>query len=931
MKKDQLYAIVDIEATGASIGRDERMIQFACVLLKNNKVVESFDTFVNPSRKVSKTIRELTGITSKDLATAPYFEDIAAIIHTLLDDTIFVAHNVGFDLHFLNECFTRAGYPTLTVPAIDTVELSQILFPTEESFQLKEIVGSLGYTLDQAHNALFDAKATAFLLQQLDKRLKELPLITVESLTHLSDVLTANTGLFIQDVLEEMKAEASDLSEDIVIVEGIALRKPTYVEESENHRNKPLYPFKEEEKEAVFQDLGLHKRDNQFLMMNTVFEYFKIAEPNYAQFIEAAAGSGKTFGYLLPSFYLATKEEKIVLSTFTKVLQKQLVDEAIPLLNAKLPFKRTAALLKSASHYLSLTAFYSHLKEVNTSEIEAFFCMKILVWLTETEEGDLEELGVGTKLIHHFWNEVRSTQVTKADIPIFSDYDFLVKRQKRMEKASLIVTNHAFLLNEWSKQSETFYSATVILDEAHHIPDIIEENATITLKTKGVMNVLKKLGSLSKDDSLLYQLAALESPHIKAYQLDTLESIVNVLTEEWDEWVHKWINWMRMNGYYDDRVMEWKEESINFTQVTMEVKRDTKFIKQNLAELQYIGQQLLATLDTKELAKEERKEIAAFGEIIEILAKEVDIFNYLFFQKEDQGQTGVRFYSKNPSQTLSFIKFNQAKKEDMLDTLKKHAHVILTSSTLAVNGSINYIQKALALHESKLETFESPYNYSKQGRLFVPTEDVQGSSQGGLKPYASHLASQIETLVSQTDENCLVLFRSQEVIQEVYKLLKKKRSLQGKTLLAQYVSGTPTKISKLFKKSKQSIVLGSDSFWEGVDFPEDELKMVIITRLPFDSPEMPLVKKRHQELIKNGDNPFVHDLLPRAVVKFKQGIGRLIRSPKDKGVWVVLDRRLVDASYASVFLDSLPGDLEVEEWPLQRIKGEVQDFLGSNE
>src|SRR5699024_3731735 len=154
-------------------------------------------------------------ISSKDLATAPYFEVIAHIIHTLLEDTIFVAHNVAFDFHFLNECFKRVGEAPLTIPAIDTVVLAQILYPTEESYQLKDLVGSLGYTLNQAHNALCDAQATAFLLQKLDEKINRLPLITVESLSDLSASLTADTGVFIQHVLEDMKEQPSDLNEDI--------------------------------------------------------------------------------------------------------------------------------------------------------------------------------------------------------------------------------------------------------------------------------------------------------------------------------------------------------------------------------------------------------------------------------------------------------------------------------------------------------------------------------------------------------------------------------------------------------------------------------------------------------------------------------------------------------------------------------------------
>ncbi len=365
MKKDQLYAIVDIEATGASIGKNERIIQFACVLVKNGEIIETFDSFVNPSRKVSKLIRDLTGISSKDLATAPYFEDVALLIHRLLEDTIFVAHNVGFDYHFLNECFQRVGLPALAIPAIDTVELAQILFPRQDSYQLKELTASLGYDLNHAHNALYDAQATVFLLNKLNDKLKSLPLVTVETLSDLADSTIADTSLFFRQALAEMKDEPADLDDSLVIIDGLAVRKPDHQSEQNEHRSAHTYPYKDEDKLAQLESVGLEYRESQNHMMNTVFNYFKQQDPAYVQFIEAPAGSGKTFGYLYPSLYLATQKEKIVLSTYTKVLQRQLVEESLPQLMRVLPFDKSVALMKSPNHYMSLSAFFVS-REVKT-------------------------------------------------------------------------------------------------------------------------------------------------------------------------------------------------------------------------------------------------------------------------------------------------------------------------------------------------------------------------------------------------------------------------------------------------------------------------------------------------------------------------------------------------------------------------------------
>ena len=180
MRTDELYAVVDIEATGGSIGADERIIQFACVLLKNNQVVHRFDTLVNPNKKIPKPIERLTGIKNKDVQDAPYFEEIAPMILSLLEDAIFVAHNVGFDYRFLNEQLKAHGFKQLNIPAVDTVELTQIMYPTLDSFQLEDIAAFLGYTLNDAHDALADANATVHVLQKLFERAIQLSLVTLE-------------------------------------------------------------------------------------------------------------------------------------------------------------------------------------------------------------------------------------------------------------------------------------------------------------------------------------------------------------------------------------------------------------------------------------------------------------------------------------------------------------------------------------------------------------------------------------------------------------------------------------------------------------------------------------------------------------------------------------------------------------------------------
>ncbi|MER2063853.1 MAG: helicase C-terminal domain-containing protein, partial [Alkalibacterium sp.] len=712
-------------------------------------------------------------------------------------------------------------------------------------------------------------------------------------------------------------------------IDGLALKKLQGENEQVTYREKVTYPYKDDDKLSQMEAVGLEYRESQNLMMNTVFNYFKQSDPAFVQFIEAPAGLGKTFGYLYPSLFVASPDEKIVLSTYTKLLQRQIFEESLPQLLDVLPFSKAVALMKSPSHYVSLSAFYMKLKNVDVTDTEAVFCMKLLVWLTETDEGDLEEIGLGKTLNHPFWNEVKSVPNAKLQFKRFEEVDYLSRREKRLEQASILVTNHAYLFSEWQRQPDRFDQMKLLLDEAHHVPDVLDQNATVKLSTKSITNELKRLGSKDKEDTLLNDCQLLlPSDHIKAYQLDTLHSTVQLFTEEWEDWSKKWIDWLIHDEAYEDRVVEWKEKTIYYAQLPMDIKRDTKFLCGNLEDLVYVGRQLTDALDMAQtpLTQKEKRVLSKIKLILDHFETVAVRFNYLFLSGTNPNQTSVRFYSKNPLSTLSFFRFDQAVKEQLLNQFNMQKHVILTSSTLSVNGSVSYLQKQLGIENKELAVYDSPYQYAKQAKLYVTT-DVDTYKQEKMSVSVNFITNQIEQILSQTDENCLVLFRSHDMIQRVYQALNRRSHLKDKTILAQNISGSATKITKQFKKAKQSVLLGSDSFWEGVDFPLDELKIVIITKLPFDSPDMPMVKKRHQELRERGDNPFVHDVLPRAVIKFKQGLGRLIRSQNDKGVWIVLDRRIVEASYATVFLNSLPGELEVKERPLDQIIEEVSAFF----
>lgn len=225
MKPNTTYAVVDIETTGTSVKDGDRIIQIGCAFVKNNKIINTFATDVNPLTTVPAVIENLTGISNARVRKAPPFDDLAGTVYSLLQGTVFVAHNVNFDLPFINSELQRVGYPELPIQAVDTVSLSQILLPTAPSFRLRDLSQLLAIDHHHPHSADSDAIATAHLFITLQQRLAHLPLITLQQMVQLAPELPRETAELFAYAFQQGKQHPQQLPADLVIKNGLALRK----------------------------------------------------------------------------------------------------------------------------------------------------------------------------------------------------------------------------------------------------------------------------------------------------------------------------------------------------------------------------------------------------------------------------------------------------------------------------------------------------------------------------------------------------------------------------------------------------------------------------------------------------------------------------------------------------------------------------------
>lgn len=930
MRPEQIYAIVDIEATGGSVGADERIIQFACVLLQNDEVIHTFETFVNPGRNIPRNIKQLTGISDKDVRRAPYFEEIAPIILRLLKDTIFVAHNVGFDFRFLNEQLRLHDFAPLDIPAVDTVELTQIIYPALDSFQLEDIAGSLGYDLFDAHDALADAKATVHVFKELFKKASKLPLVTLEKLEMLSSSTTHDTSLFFTEALDYARKFKAPLANDLVVVNQVAMKKPKEFHNNEIIDKNLKYPSSKEEKEKYLYPNHSY-REVQAKMMDLVYEYLKSDFSLEKLTIEVPPGVGKSLGYLFPASFLATPEAPIVISTYTTVLQDQLVNETIPALEEMLNRELKTTLLKSSHHYLSLSIFERWLNKITADDSEAYLCMRVLVWLTETRTGDLSEINAGSHLDLVFWQEIRATKNQYID-DYWQEYDFYERIRKTSSSSEIIITNHHYLAYDWKSEYPILNNLeNLIIDEAHHFADVATQSSTISLKGTEITNQLEKMGSLSNETGIFELISYLYSKNqIKQYDMQVLARTTSALSEIW-------------NNFYED-LLEY------FSKQELSQRKDSNFIEYEY-ELDFL------TLKQKKW----RKNLLRVAEEFILTSQKVSRKAYEYFEElNDEHQlllielgsltTYIKEWHTRLKHTLTFdtsspkalrwASFLPDKMKDtfrlhvlkwgeqnsFVDYLATHSKIIFTSSTLSFQNSEEYFSGQLKHLPLQFHQLESPFDYGNQVKLMLPENRIH-PKEVQKNEYPKQLAENISQILSQTKVNTIVLFRSLAVLEEVYEILRVDKRLLDHLLLAQSISGTRNRILKNFKRNKPAVILGADSFFEGIDLPDEELELVILTRLPFPAPNTPLTRSKTDYLKDQGIHPFMGELLPQAILKYKQAFGRLIRNDSDRGVMVVLDDRILSASYSKIFIEALPKGVPMEIYPNNQLGEEIQRFL----
>ena len=439
------YAVVDLEATSAS--SNAKIIQVGIVIIENSQIVKTYETDVNPHEKLTSHIRQLTGLTDKRLRKAPDFSQVAREIYELIEDAIFVAHNVKFDANLLAEALFWEGFELVT-PRVDTVELAQVFFPMFEKYNLGILCEQLDIPLKHAHTAIADASATATLFLKIQEKIQKLPKELVEYLLTFSNSLIYESRLAIEDAFDHM----SDFTcHDLIKRQGIFLRKSKKIKKARKLSQNFQHNIN-------LLDLEERKEQNEFA--HAVEQALK---SHQSSFLQAQTGLGKTYGYLLPA--LGQTSKQILVTVPTKVLQDQIVANEGQ--NLEQIFHISLHSLKSPANYLKLDFFYDSLQQVDDNRLVNRCKMLLLVWLTETESGDLDEIGQRHRYQTYLQQVLHDGKLSKKSH--FWDTDFWQKGQEKSKRSRVLVTNHAYFLTRLEDDKSIVENRLLIVDEAQKL------------------------------------------------------------------------------------------------------------------------------------------------------------------------------------------------------------------------------------------------------------------------------------------------------------------------------------------------------------------------------------------------------------------------------------------------------------------------------
>jgi DNA polymerase-3 subunit epsilon/ATP-dependent DNA helicase DinG len=771
---------------------------------------------------------------------------------------------------------------------LDTLDLARILLPAAASHSLPLLSTEFGFNQPRPHRALDDADAT----RQLLLRLRDEAIGLDESLKEALLALVAPYPWPVARFFAEALTAPSPVSERAVAV-------PTEATSGGRRADAPpddpaaLAALLGPEGPLASALPGYEHREPQMQMLLAISQ---IQARGGTLVVEAGTGTGKSLAYLLPSLARAVRHgERVIVSTNTHTLQEQLMAKDLPALREWLPWDFKAVLLKGRANYLSLRRWRRYLAEPCQDSEELMFKLKVLIWLRTTDSGDRSELRLhGREEV--LWTKVASDPLDCVGIHCTKEDCYVHRARAEADSAHLVVVNHALLLADAEIGGGLLPEFDhLVVDEAHHLEEAATRGLRREIDGPSLLALLERLSG-----GLLAELA--RQPHLGASEdvfataipkADTAGERVRQLFQIADSWVARKLGdaerreesvrvtpQLRDAGDWGDVTLAAENAVTSLAALDVELRRAVGGVRdwlggdepdQGIRELEMIRGRIE---DSMRLLDEA------------LLQPEANTV-YWFTQVSRAENLLLRAAPINVGRLLRDRVYSERRS------------TVFTSATLAVAGTFDYFKSRVGLRDDVEELIlPSPFDFYHQALVCLPT-DLPPPEDDGFD-------LDVETLVAavarRVGGRTLALFTSHRQLRDVHAALKQRVDLDDVLILGQGIDGQRRQLLKTFEEAERPLLLGTSTFWEGIDIPGERLSCVIVVRLPFAVPSEPVYAARAEQV----RDPFSQLALPQAALRLKQGFGRLIRRSTDRGAVVILDNRILGRDYGKTFLNVLP-------------------------
>jgi len=912
---DSIVAL-DLETTGLDLDRDA-ITEIGAVRFSGRRVESEWSTLVNPGRRIPPEISQLTGITDAMVRSAPRIQDVLEDLDYFIGDSPILGHNVRFDLGFMR----KQGLFHHNEP-LDTYDMAAILLPTAGRYNLGALGQYLGILLPATHRALDDARVTHRVYTHMYDLAMELPLDVLAEIVRLGDNVARwdGYGLFFEVLRARSHEKVSRRGHPGYY--GRLFDVPVEREAPPLRPAEQLLPLDVEEVSAILEYGGefsrhfehFEQRPEQIELLRSITH--AISEGQHLM-AEAGTGVGKSFAYLIPAaLWALTNGTRVVISTNTINLQDQLINKDIPDLQQTLDIDLRAVVLKGRGNYLCPRRLEALRRRGPENPEEMRVLAKIFVWLQGSTTGDRGEINLNGPVEREIWSRLSASddgctaetcmKRTGGACPFY-------RTRVAAQNAHLIIVNHALLLADVATGNRVLPEYDyLIIDEAHHVESATTNALSFRATQSDIKRLLRELGS--NKSGILGRIVSITHATIPPSEFAALERLIEQSTDQafqlenlvgnffntLDEFLFEQRDGREVGSYgQQERIVDATRTQPAWLNVEISWEDTQTVIRALLKSAEQVALTLV------DISK------AGFGDPDEL----EDVYNSLtnVYRRVEEVFTNIEALVFDPQpDRIYWAEVRSSGRGLTLQAAPLHIgplmqeylwhqkqSVILTSATLTTAGEFDYIRSRLYAEDAYEIALGSPFDYENSTLLYIPDNIPEPGDRHG---HQRAIEQSLIQLCQATGGRTLVLFTSYAQLKQTSRVIGPVLSDFGIVIYEQGEGASPHALLESFKSAEQAVLLGTRAFWEGVDVPGEALSVLVIVKLPFDVPSDPIIAARSETF----DDPFQQYALPEAILRFRQGFGRLIRSETDRGAVVILDKRVLTKRYGQLFITSLP-------------------------